>query len=244
LESHGTREHDESILAVQFSKPDAFGNQLILTLRDAVQCGSSWNELAFDLFRFSPATNRAIPILSGEHGIWFGVDDPVQVRLETDDLLMEIRDRSIDVGIHNRAHILHFNIGRDSAPVRIDPVALKPEDFVDEWLTRPWTEMESRSASDEKLKKWHDFLSGDFAAGDITLVQPCMDLPKQWLIAVDMTWLKGKQLPEPLTIYFLIQQPAQYRYRMLNISFDRQEGCPGDSGPSHDSPTLFPPTAH
>ena len=41
LQRYGTREHDESIAAVLFSKRDATGRQLILTLRYAVQCGSS-----------------------------------------------------------------------------------------------------------------------------------------------------------------------------------------------------------
>ena len=101
LESHGTRDHDESLSDVRFSKRDAMSSQLILTLRYGVQCGSSWNVLSYDLFRLSTTTNMAAPILGGEHGIWFGSDNPYQLRLEPDELLMELRDRSIDGGIHN-----------------------------------------------------------------------------------------------------------------------------------------------
>jgi hypothetical protein len=241
LESHGTRDHDESLSDVRFSKRDAFGTQLILTLRYAVQCGSSWSLLSYDLFRLSAADNTAMPILSREQGIWFGGYDPYQVRLEPDELLLEVRDRSIDSGIHNRAHVLHFNAAHGPAE-RIDPVALQPQDFVDEWLTSPWSEMESRSAEDgrDKFKKWYDFLAGDFIAGDFTMAQACKEKPGQWQVGINLDWIKGKEIPEPLSVYFLVQQFEKYRFKMVGISFDRQDGCPGDSPPSEESPSLFP----
>ena len=126
-------------------------------------------------FACPPAANTASPILSGEHDIWFG-GPPYQVRLEPDELLIELTDRSIDAGIHSRTHVLHFNVA-GPAGERIDPVALCPRDFVEEWLTRSWTEMESRSAEAdrEKLKKWHDFFGGGFVAGEIELVQKCQE---------------------------------------------------------------------
>jgi hypothetical protein len=134
---------------------------------------------------------------------------------------MEVRDRSIDGGIHNRAHVLHFKATGSTAE-RVDPVALQPQDFADEWLTRPWAEMESRSAESgrDKLKKWHEFLAGDFVAGEFHFVQQCREQADQWQVAIDLGWIKGKEL--------------------TGISFDRQEGCPGESQPNSDSPTLFP----
>ena len=176
LESRGTRDHDESVSDVRFSKRDAVGNQLFLTLRYAVQCGSSWNMLSYDLFRLSATANVAVPILGREQGIWFGAYRPYQVRLDPAELLMEVRDRSIDGRIHNRPHVLHFNAAGSTAE-RIDPVALQPDDFVDEWLTSQWSEMESRSAEGGrgKLKKWHEFLAGDFVAGEFQFVQQCRD---------------------------------------------------------------------
>ena len=135
----------------------------------------------------------AAPMLGGEQGIWFGSDHPYQLRLEPGELLMELRDRSIDGGIHNRAHVLHFKATGSTAE-RIDPVALQPQDFVDEWLTRPWPEMESRSAASggDKLKKWHEFLAGDFVAGEFQLVQRCREQTGQWQVGIDLDWIKGK----------------------------------------------------
>jgi hypothetical protein len=241
LASRGARDHGEIVSDVLFSKLDESGSRLILILRSGVQCGSTWNMLAYDLFRLSAGAPEAVPILSGEHGIWFGAEHPYQVRLELNDLLMEIRDRSIDPVIHNRAHILHYKV-EDTAVTRIDPVALQPQDFVDEWLNQPWEVMESRSAAaeDGKLKLWHEFLSGDFVGGEFSLVQACSNEPGQWQVGVDMSFIRGKQLPDPLPVYFLVQQLGQYQFKMTGISFDPEVSCPGESEPNENSPSLFP----
>jgi hypothetical protein len=154
---------------------------------------------------------------------------------------MEVRDRSIDGDIHNRAHVLRYRAVA-SVVERVDPVALQPRDFADEWLTRPWTEMESRSAGAGrgKLKAWHEFLAGDFVAGEFTIVQACKEKPGLWQVGIDLDWIKGKETPEPLSVFFLVRQADQYRFQVTGIGFDRQEGCPGDGRPGEESPSLFP----
>ncbi len=124
---------------------------------------------------------------------------------------------------------------------RIDPVALQPQDFVDEWLTHPWPEMESRSAgaSRDKLEKWHNFLSGDFVAGDINIVQPCTEKPDDWKIAVSFQWVAGKQLPEQFKLYFLVHGLGKYRFEMTAISFEPSTNCPGETPPGSENPSLF-----
>jgi hypothetical protein len=100
--------------------------------------------------------------------------------------------------------------------------------------------MGSRSAEGEpKLKMWHDFLA-DGVALTFTVVQPCQQNPGQWQIGVALDWLKDKELPEPLSVYFLVKQSEQYRFKMVEIGFDRQDGCPGESPPTEDNPSLFP----
>ncbi len=242
LESHGAGEFDESISGVQFSKRDAAGNQLILTLRRAPQCAGGWNSLSYDLFRWAAGASGARRIFGGRHGIFLAHDKAWQVRLEPDDVLMEIRARSIDSALHDRAHVLHFKVTGSSVE-RIDPVALQPRDFVDEWLTRGWAEMESRSAKSKggDLKKWHEFLgSSFFVGGDFQFVQPCLDPPDETQVAVDLGWIQGKELPEGLRVYFMVRRTGQYRFQMTNISFHGQEGCPGEAQPDEREPTLFP----
>jgi hypothetical protein len=101
--------------------------------------------------------------------------------------------------------------------------------------------MVSRSSGHERerLEKWHDFLSGDFVAGDIEFVQSCSDRPDHWQVAITLEWIAGKELPEQFTLYFPVHGLEKHRFEMVEISFDRQDGCPGESPPSTDRPSLF-----
>src|SRR5579871_986340 len=174
LESHGTRDGDQNIGEIRFSKPDVDRSTLLLITRFSAQCASFWMGFSFDVFRYKAAAGSAVPVLGGEHGMY--LDDDLHIRLNPDELLIELSDRSIDSDILIRKHVLHYRIG-DCSAERIDPVALLPQDFVDEWLSRTWAEMESRSAEDnrELLQKWHNFLSA--SEGHFTLVQECAELP-------------------------------------------------------------------
>src|SRR5260370_20549892 len=86
LESNGSGQHDETVLDVYSSTSNAAGSRLFLTLRYAVQCGSSWNVLAYDLFRLTGGSARKI--FGAEHSIWFGGGEP-RVQLKPNDLRIE-----------------------------------------------------------------------------------------------------------------------------------------------------------
>jgi hypothetical protein len=227
-----TQEHGETLSSIEFSAPDRLGVRSILVARYGVQCGSSWNRLSYEWYRIATGADRAVLALKDKHGIWFGGDPPYEVRLSGDELLMEIRDRSIDTDVHNRAHVLHYRATNGGAE-RIDPVALQPQDFVDEWLSRPWSEMESRSASGgKKLREWQEFITG----GTYLFVQPCED-KSDTQIGLSAF---AEKAPEPIPVFFLVHQLEQYRFEMKAVSFDRQEGCPGESEALLHGPTLFP----
>jgi hypothetical protein len=240
LESRGSSGHDETVSREYFSSQDVSGSRLFLAFRNAVHCGSSSNRLSYDLFRLRPGASTATAIFSGDHGIWTGADDGYRIQLKPDELLLELRDRSMDTRMRNRTHVLRYSVG-PSAVERIDPVALQPQDFVDEWLTRPWAEMAARSSATDrdKLQKWHDFLSGDSDVAEIRVVQPCADLQDDWKIVLTMEWVAGKKMPEPFTLYFRVHGLGKYKYEMAAVSFHPPSGCPGDAPPTSSSPSLF-----
>ena len=240
LETHGT-DGAETVSDVLVSQPDVYGARSILTLRYAVQCGSNWNALSYDLFRLPSAAGAAVSILSGRNE-YFSYD--YQVRLDPSALLLEMDGHMMDVGILVRKHVLHFATD-GPAPRRIDPVALQPQDFVDEWLRRPWPEMARWSAeeSSDKLKKWHDFLSGDadeYISGEFAFAQACKEKPGMWQVAIELDWVRDKEIREPLTVYFMVRQSEQYRFQMAGVSFGPQEDCPGETPLIDTNPSLFP----
>jgi hypothetical protein len=74
--------------------------------------------LAYDLFRLSPSSNEAAPILSGEHEIWFGTSDAYQLRPAPDELLMELRDRCMGCRHSQSQACAPLDHGRESNPDR------------------------------------------------------------------------------------------------------------------------------
>jgi hypothetical protein len=213
LESNGSRQHDESVLGVYSSTADSAGSRLFVTLRYGVQCGSSWNVLAYDLYRLAGSSVKAV--FADEHEIWFGGGHPV-VRLSPDDLRIELSDRSIDAGVHSRTHVLHYKVGPRSVE-RVDPVALDPQDFVDEWLTRPWAEMESRTSASvrERLRKLRDLLHTDLVAGEYVPTDSCAASAHRCQIALRS---EGGSV-----FHFLVRQLGQQRFEMMDVSSTRQQ---------------------
>jgi len=208
LEDHPRHPWGETV-ALETSGP------LILTQRFGINCGSSWYLMRYTLYRTGqvpPAAARRIH--EDSHSVWFGFSDiPLRTRLSERELRMDIRDRSIDSGIHSRPHVVRFAINGDMVS-RLDPVALHPRDFVDEWINRPWTEMASRTESPGRLRPVHEQLHRDAKFAEFELLQHCSQIPSTWQIG-----LHGH--------FFLVRDLGEHRYRMVGISTTRQPGCPG-----------------
>jgi hypothetical protein len=218
---------------VELSELDTHGRRLLLTQYTSVQCASTWMGMAYSVNRLSSLGDTRELLLSGEHGFWLQMEQPIV--LKPDELIIELKDHSVDMGVHNRTHILRYNFAEGVH--RVDPVALQPQDFVEEWLTQPWSEMQSRS--DPKTKEWHDRLHGDYVFADYAGVIQCAKLPGRWLIALDVNQIGEKERSKPLESYFLVRELGDYGYRMEAVSGTKPSGCPGtglssDAGPASD----------
>ncbi len=234
LEVHGDAKWGNTLLDTKFSTPDPYGNRVFFVSWDGVQCASVWNALDFRLFRIGNNNDRAVPLFTGSHG--FTIDENVNVKLTTGELLLEMTDSAMEGGFR-RTHVLHYRIGADGVD-RIDPVALQSQDFVHEWLLRPWSEMQSRSAP--SLMKWHKFLHADYVSGEYEFVQPCKEREGVTQVAVGITYIGDQEMPQPLVVYFLVEDKGEYRFTLTAASFDRQSGCPGEAYASYDNPpSLF-----
>ncbi len=216
LAADGASKYGNYLDDVMFSNPDASGNRLLYASWSGVQCASVWNGLDYRLYRIGPSADRAKAIFSGYHS--FTIDDDGGIKLTPDELLLELTAEGLEAGFR-RAYVLHYRIDA-SGVSRIDPVALQPQDFVQEWINQPWSEMESRSAS--SLVKWHARFHSDTELffGDFDFAQPCSKRPGYTQVAVEA---------EPRAVYFLVKDKGGHSYEMSDISFDRQSGCPGET---------------
>jgi hypothetical protein len=86
------------------------------------------------------------------------------------------------------------------------------------------------------IRNWNTPASGDYDS-----VQPCIYRPGFTQVAVEFSSLGEREIPEPLAVYFLIQDKGIYSYEMSEISFYPQDDCPGDSPPADytEMPSLF-----
>jgi hypothetical protein len=222
--------------APEVSNADSQGRRLLLIHRWSVQCASSWMGMTYSVFRMaSDAATPPVSLLSGEHGFWMGNDDDgLLFALKPDELIIELLDSSVDGGVPNRTQIHRYNF--IDGVKRLEPFALQPQDFAEEWLTRPWSEMQSRSAPE--TKQWHDKLHAELMLGEYSGVVPCAAKPDRWSIGFDIDLIGEKRLEEPIEVHLLVRDLGNYRFEVEAVSDSEFEGCPGEGSPSDRHPWL------
>jgi len=209
---------------------------LILTLGTNPWCSSNWHPV-YDRVWQTKSNHPEPKLLLDESEIAFlGRDPPIQGSVGPHDILVEY---TIARGAFTRQQIHHYAV-EEGKVRRVDPVALSPRDFVDEWLTRVWTESSAwtQTKSRAALKLWHarlksgpDRLSGNF---DIPTLY-CKNQSDVWQVGINF-----ESPQKPVHAYFLVRWRPPYHFTMLAISDHPKRGC-NERDPEADEPrTLFP----
>jgi hypothetical protein len=234
ISDHPTSDHGYRGAAIEVSDADFQDRRLLLIHRWSAQCASTWMGMTYSVFRMAgDAATPPVSLLSGQHGFWMGNgDDGLIFTLKPNELIFELLDSSIDTGIHNRTQVHRYSFA--DGVKRLEPVALQPQDFAEEWLTRPWSEVRSRSAPE--TERWHAKFQGpDFGIGAYTSVVPCAAKPDRWSIGFEAAEDKSKEPPE---VHLLVRDLGNYRFEMEAVSDSEFEGCPGEGSPSDKHPWL------
>lgn len=206
------------------SEPDSRGERVFLTIGFNPACMSVWQEGYFRLFRIGTQTAM---ILDWEQSM-LNIGEDIDKKVEPREVMIEFGSTGIEPGFVRR-HVLHFKVEGDRTR-RIEPIALQPEDFVDEWLSLEWPIAAAWSAP--KLEVMHGKLQGDAVDG-YAYAQRCTERPSEWQVGVEFQRLG--------TLFFLIEDRGEHRYRMLDVSSRRQQGCPGEQQIDYDRhPTMLP----
>ncbi|HWZ32225.1 MAG TPA: hypothetical protein VNX18_12865 [Bryobacteraceae bacterium] len=208
-------------VTLKVSEPDAQSRRLLLVHYYSVQCASTWMGMSYSIFRVN-ARGDTRQLLSDRHGFWLGNDGPEFV-VSPHEVIVEFLDSSVDVEIHNRTHIHRYNFAQGTR--RLEPIALQPQDFVEEWLTRPWDEVKSWSAAG--LKELHGQLHSDYIGARYLGVVPCGAKAGNWLVELSVTRVGEREFSDPLETYFLVRDLGNYRYRMEAVPFETPPECEG-----------------
>ena len=200
------------IVAVQASWPDRKkAHRLVLVLGSQPWCESNWRSAYYQLWRIKTGDATQDLLISEQSSAF----DPeaIQGHVTGDDALIEFHTGSIDADVHNREAIRHYTI-TGSTVLRDDPIAVSPRDFVDEWLTQPWTESVAWSRS--ALEPWHrQFHKGGYF-GEFTGTTLHCSPSDVWQVGVAF---------EKSTAYFRLRWVPPYRFTMLEISETPSPAC-------------------
>jgi hypothetical protein len=214
---------------------------LVLTLGQEPWCSSNWHDIYYRLWRLGLEIGAPRLLLEESEWAYLGTHDPpIQGSLGQDDVLIEFTVPSHDPVVHSYELVRHYSVMGDNVQ-RVDPVALSPRDFVDEWIgyswaqSAPWSEppLQALTAWRERLRASSvEFMESSFH---------CLTRPDLWQVGVNLTTAnQEKKERKEAPAYFLIRWRPPYRFTMLNISNHPIPGCT-EKDPEADMPrTLFP----
>jgi hypothetical protein len=159
------------------SPPDRLGRWFVVTKSVSPWCSSTWSTITYSILRPLPHRREPRALLTGADSIWWGAEDFGTLTARPTSVDLRFHAGSIDLGILNRLWIRHFSVVGDAVR-RVQPVALSPADFVDEWIVSHWRDASAWSAKQKtgtlrplhrRLHKLHSF--------DYVSVHRCSDRP-------------------------------------------------------------------
>jgi len=240
-ESNGYVEISGAQGSFQFaiSPPDDEGNWFVVTADVNPWCSSNWQQLRYKVVRPGAEANRSLVLLDEHSSIYLGTDQPY--RLVANPSGFEIRSvasQGLDESILTRVHVRKYEVSGNQV-TRIPPLALAPEDFLDEWVEMKWESASTWVSSSDaaKLQYWHGRLSKDGREKldtEFDFVQPCKSVENvaKWQIGLLLEGTGEHDLPGDLPdeLFFTISKRDGAFY-VEDVAKDRPPGCPGDALP-------------
>ena len=227
--------------AVHISRSErpAGEEHLVLILGQYGWCTSTWYPVFFRLWKISGNPDDTALLLDGQRQAWLGkYDVPIMGSVSLDDALIEFTVGSIDVDVHNRQAVFHYRVDGKKV-TRIDPVALNPRDFVDEWLVRDWTDSviwsdeRSRPALRAAHEKFHSgHVIGSFAEDTFR----CRDRTDEWQVELAL----GEPDKEAPPNYFIVRWQPPYHFEMDEVRDEPRPDCTEKVSDHGELDTLFP----
>lgn len=223
------------------------GDHLILTLGREPWCQSNWHTAYYRLWHVEPSDTWPVPLLDDAEFAFLGGDTPQasvgpvfdwdQSKPVVYDVLMESSVSSIDGAKLTYEKVRHYRTVGDEIK-RIDPVALSPVDFVDEWLASPWNDASgwSEPISTKSLEQWHQQGLGSGTGEYDWPSMHCPRTPDLW--QVSWSPYDDKQ-PNPAT-YFLVRWSPPYHFRVVDIGHKPWPECNEKDPDADEHRTLFP----
>jgi len=152
------------------------------------------------------------------------------------DVLLEFTITSFDAaGIHSFEAVRHYRVAGDQVS-RVQPIALRPRFFVEEWVRAQWRQSMNWSspAGIGQLQSWHGRLhEDDLSWRYLDDTAGCRKDLELWQVSVG---LGDKEMP----LYFIVRWHAPYRFEMVEIRTTRRSDCDLADDVADGNASLFP----
>ena len=157
-------------LNYQISPPNRLGHWFVVSTHVNPWPSSCWQTQYVDVVRPQDFGFQYQFFHDEAYG-YICVDDTPKInRITADSFEVRLRIPSVDEGQLQSPTRLVYKV-TDEEAIRVQPVALNPINFVDEWLRRPWRDARDWSAANNQtsLHKMHAAAGG----GDFTAIRTC-----------------------------------------------------------------------
>jgi len=237
----GQKYKPQFISAVHVSQPpDDSGHRRIMSLGQATWCTSNFSRVYYSVWQVNA---------DGTHPVELVKESPEAIRVQypaitgslgDDDALIEFMSSSIDNMVWTYESIRHFRF-TGTTYARVDPIALSPRGFVNEWLNTEdsasvsWIDPTYRDAIQSwhhRLKAPNDYVPGEF----IDATKHCTGSPDLWQVGLTL----GRDENTQLTAYFLVRWSPPYHFRLLDITDQPRPDCNEADAQADERRTLFP----
>lgn len=199
----------QSIYDVQLSLPDKNGDRVVLTLGSRPGCASAFQPLYYRIWRIGPRGARPKLLLDASETAYMGAYPPAQGTVSADDVRIEFTAGGTGYGEGHEA-VRHFDVRGDSVK-QVEPIAPTPRDFVEEWLSAPWSQSLNLSET-ASLEFWHAKFHRDDGMGDFPDAPvKCSNEPNLWQIGIRLHGVEGET-------YYLIRWRQPDHFTMAAIA--------------------------
>lgn len=239
---HYEPQHLETISVLQPPKKGS-RDHIVMALGRNEWCTSNWRTVYYSLWRSGLGHSQSL-LLDKSEGAFMGeVNGPLAGALDATGAYVEYMVASLDVDVHSRIAVRHYKVQGEEA-YQVDPIALSPQNFVEEWLARPWQESSSWSAKRERqnLRRWHDATHNKkregiapYTAEFLGQALQCRKQSDLWQVGIQIKLEDQNSTP----LYFHVRWRNPYRFRMVSIGKEPWNDCLDANDPNGQNRDLL-----
>lgn len=211
-------------------------------------CTSNWHRVYYQLWRAAPGQKQRLLLDGMDFAFLSEGNGPFEARLDGADLYTEYMVASLDPARLSRLAVRHYRVEGERVR-RLDPIALDPVNFVEEWLGAPWRQSAdwTEPAARDAARGWHQSTRDRRTGGSLTVefdgdkeapgrALRCRGDRDLWQVAVSFPEARaGKR-----QAWLLVRWNQPYRFRLAAIAARPWPNCGDDADPDGRQRRLLP----